>query len=97
MPSSLSIDSPKLSSPNWLKSSLTSFWQGVNWENVPPPTSAKGDAIDRHLSVKAFFQSIPWVITTTAASPLVSAPVPEQGKEAQDTLDDFLQDISAFF
>lgn len=85
------------SHPNWLANSLNNFWQAVNWENLQIAPQSNGSLIDRRLSVKAYFQSIPWVVTTVAA-PQLSAPVSSvNGTETQDTLNDFLQDISEFF
>jgi hypothetical protein len=94
MPPSLSVGQ---NNPSWLSNSLTSFWQAVNWENLQIPVPTNSSSLDRYLSVKDYFQSIPWVITTTAAPQLVNDPSAMNGQSPQDTLNDFLQDISEFF
>jgi len=75
----------------WLCSKVGKFWQGVNWENqaVVERTSTS----DRYMTVRQFFQSIPWSVMPVA----VEYATKDDPTEPSDTLDDFLQDISKFF
>ncbi len=78
----------------WLCSTVGQFWQGVNWENqvVVKGTSPS----DRYITVKQFFQSIPWSMMPVAVE--YDSDPPKNGQaQPSDTLDDFLQDISKFF
>jgi len=80
----------------WLCSTVGKFWQGVNWENQ---VVAQGiSTSDRYITVKQFFQSIPWSMMPVAVDYDTSSDPPSNGQaQPSDTLDDFLQDVSKFF
>ncbi len=77
----------------WLCDKVGSFWQGVNWENrVVADSTTSGD---HYITVKQFFQSIPWSMMPVAAQ--YDQPPASSPEVTNDTLSDFLQDISKFF
>lgn len=78
----------------WLSDSVAKFWQGVNWENQVLVDGI--NALERRMTVRQYFQSIPWSMMPVAVDNPPETTV--NGKaEASDTLADFLQDVSKFF
>jgi hypothetical protein len=91
-----------MSTPDWRLQPLQTFWQNVNWENraIAPTVSLNGKApqqLSLLLSVREYFRSISWTgIIEIAATPepqVYHAPI----DESNETLEDFLDDISNFF
>lgn len=92
-----------MSSSNWRLQPLRSFWQSVNWENlaIAPITSNNGkDAptLSLLMSVREYFRAISWTgipeIAATAPEPKLMSNSLDASNE---TLEDFLDDISQFF
>ncbi len=92
-----------MSSSNWRLQPLRSFWQGVNWENraIAPITSNNGKVaptLSLLMSVREYFRAISWTgipeIAATAPEPKLSSKSIDANNE---TLEDFLDDISQFF
>jgi hypothetical protein len=92
-----------MSSLNWQLQPLRSFWQGVNWENQPlAPTigTQNGDSyptLSFMMSVRQYFRAISWTgipeIAVTTHEPTPSNAI----DESNETLENFLDDISKFF
>ena len=94
-----------MSSPEWQLQPLRHFWQNVNWENraIAPVlvsnANSNGSApvLSLLMSVREYFRAISWTgIPEIAASP------PESKSSStidpsNETLEDFLDDISNFF
>ena len=92
-----------MSSSDWLLQPLRSFWQGVNWENraIAPITSNNGkgaQTLSLLMSVRQYFRAISWTgipeIAATTPEPKLSSNSIDASNE---TLEDFLDDISQFF
>ncbi len=96
-----------MSSSDWQLQPLRSFWQGVNWENraVAPisSNSANGNSqglptLSLLMSVREYFRGISWTgipeIAAPKNEPKLSSPTIDDNNE---TLEDFLDDISKFF
>ena len=96
-----------MSIPDWRLQPLRSFWQGVNWENraIAPALSfdtsnSNGSAhiLSLLMSVREYFRAISWngipEIAATAAETNLSSSSMDENNE---TLEDFLDDISKFF
>jgi len=94
-----------MSSPDWQLQPLRSFWQNVNWENraiapvlISNPSNNNGSApiLSLLMSVREYFRAISWTgIPEIAASPTeVKLSTIDASNE---TLEDFLDDISKFF
>ena len=92
-----------MSSSDWRLQPLRSFWQGVNWENraIAPITSnnCKGaQTLSLLMSVRQYFRAISWTgipeIAATTPEPKLSSNSIDASNE---TLEDFLDDISQFF
>ncbi len=96
-----------MSVPDWRLQPLRSFWQGVNWENraIAPvlshnPSSNNGSApvLSLLMSVREYFRAISWngipEIAATATETKLSSSSMDENNE---TLEDFLDDISKFF
>jgi hypothetical protein len=89
----------------WQEQSLLSFWQGVNWENSPivaavatNGSDGKVTVLSMELPVLKYFAAIPWEgVGEIAALPPTALPNVAEKEEVNDTLDDFLNDISQFF
>jgi hypothetical protein len=92
-----------MSSSDWRLQPLRSFWQGVNWENraIAPTTSNNGKGaptLSLLMSVREYFRAISW-----AGVPEIAAAKPEPKlssssiEASNETLEDFLDDISQFF
>ena len=94
-----------MSSPDWQLQPLRSFWQNVNWENraiapvlISNPSNNNGSApiLSLLMSVREYFRAISWTgIPEIAASP--PEVKPNTIDESNETLEDFLDDISKFF
>ena len=92
-----------MSSSDWRLQPLRSFWQGVNWENraIAPITSNNGkgaQTLSLLMSVRQYFRAISWTeipeIAATTPEPKLSSNSIDASNE---TLEDFLDDISQFF
>jgi hypothetical protein len=92
-----------MSSSDWRLQPLRSFWQGVNWENraIAPITSNNGkgaQTLSLLMSVRQYFRAISWTgipeIAATTPEPKLSSNSIDASNE---TLEDFLEDISQFF
>jgi len=80
----------------WLCESVGKFWQGVNWENQAKVNSTV--ASYHSMTVRQYFQTIPWHLTPVAVPDDRSTVAAKNGQtQASDTLADFLQDVSNFF
>jgi hypothetical protein len=98
-----------MSSPDWRLQPLRNFWQTVNWENRAIVTlstnnaSSNGSAaptlaLSFLMSVREYFRAISWAgipeIAATAIETNLSSSVMD---ESNETLEDFLDDVSKFF
>jgi hypothetical protein len=92
-----------MSSSDWRLQPLRNFWQSVNWENraIAPVTSNNGNSnqtLSLLMSVRQYFRAISWTgvpeIAATSPEPKLSSNSIEASNE---TLEDFLDDISQFF
>ena len=92
-----------MSRSDWRLQPLRSFWQGVNWENraIAPITSNNGkgaQTLSLLMSVRQYFRAISWTgipeIAATTPEPKLSSNSIDASNE---TLEDFLDDISQFF
>lgn len=96
-----------MSSPDWQLQPLRSFWQSVNWENRPlapilsHSTNNNGQGVPTLsllMSVREYFRGISWTgipeIAASKAEPKLSSATIDDNNE---TLEDFLDDISKFF
>lgn len=94
-----------MSTSDWRVQPLRNFWQNVNWENraiAPASISNVNNGIAPVLSllmsVREYFRAISWT-----GIPEIAAPQPELKltsstiDESNETLEDFLDDISKFF
>jgi hypothetical protein len=94
-----------MSSSDWQLQPLRSFWQSVNWENraIAPVsndnTNGKGaPALSFLMSVREYFRAISWTgIPEIASTAVDSKPISSPIDESNETLEDFLDDISKFF
>lgn len=96
-------------SNTWIRQSVRSFWQGINWENRPLEIvtnqlngQANGQpmvasALSLSLPVKKYFSLIQWTGIPLAAPPVQSSTPIQVEQEKLETLEDFLDDISQFF
>ncbi len=91
-----------MSSSDWRLQPLRSFWQGVNWENqaIAPIVSNNGKgapALSFLMSVREYFRAISWTgVPEIAATAQPSLSI-DSIDANNETLDDFLDDISKFF
>ncbi|MCX5934904.1 MAG: hypothetical protein NTU99_08990 [Pseudanabaena sp. LacPavin_0818_WC45_MAG_42_6] len=92
-----------MSSSDWRLQPLRNFWQSVNWENraIAPITSNNGkgaQTLSLLMSVRQYFRAISWTgipeIAATTPEPKLSSNSIDASNE---TLEDFLEDISQFF
>jgi hypothetical protein len=93
-----------MSSSDWRLQPLRSFWQSVNWDNraiAPVSISSNGKvapALSYMMSVREYFRTISWTgIPEIAAKATESQHISKPIDEANETLEDFLDDISNFF
>jgi hypothetical protein len=95
-----------MSSPDWRIQPLRNFWQAVNWENRPiAPISKSSNAhsnghitteLSLLMSVREYFRAISWM-GIPAIAVTTSEPKPVAIDDSNETLEDFLDDISKFF
>jgi hypothetical protein len=96
-----------MSTSDWRVQPLRNFWQNVNWENraIAPASISNANnngsapVLSLLMSVREYFRAISWTgIPEIAASPpeakLSSSSTID---ESNETLEDFLDDISKFF
>jgi hypothetical protein len=95
-----------MSSPDWQLQPLRDFWQNVNWENraiAPisisnPNNNGSAPVLSLLMSVREYFRAISWTgIPEIAASPPEVKLSSSSINESNETLEDFLDDISKFF
>lgn len=92
-----------MSSSDWQLQPLRSFWQGVNWDNraIAPVSSNNGKsapALSFLMSVREYFRAISWTgIPEIASTSVEVKPISPPIDESNETLEDFLDDISKFF
>ncbi len=92
-----------MSSSDWRLQPLRSFWQSVNWENraIAPITNNNSQGIQTLsllMSVRQYFRAISWTgIPEIAATTPEPKPSSNSIDTSNETLDDFLDDISKFF
>lgn len=92
-----------MSSSDWRLQPLRSFWQSVNWENQPLATTISTQSGSRNptlnflMPVSEYFRAISWTgipeIAVTSHEPTSSKAIDENN----ETLENFLDDISKFF
>ena len=92
-----------MSSSDWRLQPLRSFWQSVNWDNraIVPIISNNGKVsltLSLLMSVREYFRAISWTgipeIAASESEPKLSSNSIDASNE---TLEDFLDDISQFF
>ncbi len=96
-----------MSSPDWRLQPLRNFWQGVNWENRAIATLSTNNASSNGsnaptlsflMSVREYFRAISWAgIPEIAATAIETNLVSTTLGESNETLEDFLDDVSKFF
>ncbi len=96
-----------MSSPDWQLQPLRNFWQGVNWENRAIATLSTNSAISNGsiapalsfmMSVREYFRAIAWAGIPEIAATAIEANLSSANlDESNETLEDFLDDISKFF
>jgi hypothetical protein len=93
-----------MSSPDWRLQPLVSFWQNVNWENraiAPTAVSKNGHhpLLSLSMSVREYFRAISWTGIPEIASTVAEIKPSNSSMvdESNETLEDFLDDISKFF
>ena len=100
-----------MSSPDWRLQTLRNFWQGVNWENRAIAQFASNNQNNNNgsngsvptlsflMSVREYFRAISWtgipeIAATSHESKPSNTPLVD---ESDETLENFLDDISKFF
>jgi len=92
-----------MSTSDWRLQPLRSFWQSVNWENraIAPVSSNNGKGtptLSFLMSVREYFRAISWTgIPDIASTAVELKPSSNPIDESNETLEDFLDDISKFF
>jgi hypothetical protein len=96
-----------MSSPDWQLQPLRNFWQGVNWENRPiaPLSSNSANSngqgvptLSLLMSVREYFRGISWTGIPEIAAPKAEPKLNRSAiDDSNETLEDFLDDISNFF
>ena len=95
-----------MSSPDWQLQPLRSFWQNVNWENraiapisISNPSNNNGSApiLSLLMSVREYFRAISWTGIPEIAASQPEVKLTSSTDESNETLEDFLDDISKFF
>ena len=95
-----------MSTSDWRVQPLRNFWQNVNWENraIAPASISNANnngsapVLSLLMSVREYFRAISWT-----GIPEIAALQPEVKltsstiDESNETLEDFLDDISKFF
>lgn len=97
-----------MSTPDWRLQPLRNFWQGVNWDDRPiAPVSSNSDSkngqkpaqLSLLISVREYFRAISWTgipeiaVATFEPKSATANPI----DESNETLEDFLDDVSKFF
>lgn len=93
------------SDSDWRVQPLRSFWQSVNWDNLPLVTTADNHQVVSSLSftmsVRDYFRAIAWTGVPTIAMTNTVAKAEAKASlvvdETKETLEDFLNDVSSFF
>ena len=94
-----------MSTSDWRVQPLRNFWQNVNWENraIAPASISNANnngsapVLSLLMSVREYFRAISWTgIPEIAASP-PEVKLTSSTDESNETLEDFLDDISKFF
>ncbi len=93
-----------MSSPDWRLQPLLNFWQNVNWENraISPASVSKNGStplLSLLMPVREYFRAVSWTGIPEIAS-TVTEIKPNNSfivDEGNETLEDFLDDISKFF
>jgi hypothetical protein len=92
-----------MSSSDWRLQPLRNFWQGVNWENrvIAPLSSNNGQTaptLSLLMSVREYFRGISWTGIPEIASAMPESKLSISAIDSNnETLEDFLDDISQFF
>ena len=95
-----------MSTSDWRVQPLRNFWQNVNWENraIAPASISNANnngsapVLSLLMSVREYFRSISWTgIPEIAASQPEVKLTSSTIDESNETLEDFLDDISKFF
>jgi hypothetical protein len=95
-----------MSTSDWRVQPLRNFWQNVNWENraIAPASIANANnngsapVLSLLMSVREYFRAISWTgIPEIAASQPELKLTSSAIDESNETLEDFLDDISKFF
>ena len=95
-----------MSTSDWRVQPLRNFWQNVNWENraIAPASISNANnngsapVLSLLMSVREYFRSISWTgIPEIAALPPETKSTNSLIDESNETLEDFLDDISKFF
>ena len=94
-----------MSTSDWRVQPLRNFWQNVNWENraIAPASIANANngsapVLSLLMSVREYFRAISWTgIPEIAASQPEVKLFSSSINESNETLEDFLDDISKFF
>ncbi len=95
-----------MSSSDWRLQPLQSFWQNVNWDNRPIVTTTTNGTVTNSaelsflMSVREYFRAISWtgvpaIAATNTEAKLISSQA--EIDDSNETLEDFLDDISKFF
>jgi hypothetical protein len=97
-----------MSSPDWRLQPLRNFWQGVNWDNhtIAPLSINRSNNSGQSpaelsflMSVTDYFRAISWTgipeiaVATFELKSATANPI----DESNETLEDFLDDVSKFF
>lgn len=95
-----------MSSSDWRLQPLKSFWQSVNWDNRPIVTTTANGTVTNStelsflMSVREYFRAISWTGIPAIAATNVDTKLSinqSEVDESNETLEDFLDDISKFF
>ena len=95
-----------MSTSDWRVQPLRNFWQNVNWENraIAPASISNANnngsapVLSLLMSVREYFRAISWTgIPEIAASQPEVKLTSSSIDESNETLEDFLDDISKFF
>ena len=95
-----------MSTSDWRVQPLRNFWQNVNWENraIAPASISNANnngsapVLSLLMSVREYFRAISWTgIPEIAASQPEVKLTSSAIDESNETLEDFLDDISKFF
>jgi hypothetical protein len=97
-----------MSTPDWRLQPLRNFWQGVNWDNRPIAPASRNSAnknsqsppeLSFLMSVREYFRAISWTgipeiaVATFEPKSAIASTI----DDSNETLEDFLDDVSKFF